>query len=842
MNIKRIIACGFFMLFCATIQAQYNITIGNPTDQQRQEVIEITLPDGIIRPFIIKNAIGQQLPYQITHDGKLLLEVSVHPKSQTTYSIVGGQPQKMQDYAIGKVYPNRLDDLTWENDKCAYRVYGPALQRRGEKSYGTDVWIKSIPLPVVEYRYNLHLGGWERGIALEKKGLRQEAQELFQSTSFHLDHGEGMDCYGVGPTLGCGAPALLESDGKLRFPYCYKDCKMLDNGPLRFSVELTYNTTADGITEHRLITLDKGSHFNSMTVWYDGIKSPMSFATGVVLHDDAHLVLGKNFVQYADPTENPKLHQSQIYVATLFPNGISETNKDQGHGLGILHNYKGERYTYYFGAAWSHYDIRSQKQWQLCIDEYLKQLQHPLNIQITEQPIAFPGAEGFGRYATGGRGGKVYHVTTLEDNGEKGTLRWANEQEGPKTIVFDVSGTIFLKKPLRFSANTTVAGQTAPGDGICIADFPVMVSSNNIIRYLRFRLGNRQVAHHEGDGLGGSHSQDIIIDHCSISWSIDECLSVYGNKNFTVQWCIISQSLNNAGHQKGAHGYGGNWGGSGASYHHNLLAHHTSRTPRLGPSPYTQEDERMDLRNNVIYNWTANGCYGGEGMTVNIVNNYYKPGPGTPADERGLRIAVPNIRTSQYTHHDSPHPNVWDKMWHIWGKYFIDGNVNSKYSKVTKDNWTYGVYNQINADANDGTYTPETKDTIRLHQPMPFAPVTTQSATEAYKLVLAHAGASLHRDALDKIIVSDVRKGKATFTGKDCEPGIINTQNDIRLGDSPWPELKSLPSPKDTDGDGIPDQWENAHGLDMNNKNDGNTIGDGSYTNLEIYLNSLVLR
>ena len=460
----------------------------------------------------------------------------------------------------------------------------------------------------------------------------------------------------------------------------------------------------------------------------------------------------------------------------------------------------------------------------------------PDNVQ---RPIAFPGAEGFGRHTTGGRGGKVYHVTTLEDNNQPGTLRWANAQQGPKTIVFDVSGTIFLKSPLRFTPNTTVAGQTAPGDGICLADYPVMVSSNNIIRYMRFRLGNREVSNHEGDGLGGSRCHDIIIDHCSISWSIDECLSVYGNRDFTVQWCIVSQSLNNAGHQKGAHGYGGNWGGSGASYHHNLIAHHTSRTPRLGPSPFTQTDERMDLRNNVIYNWTANGCYGGEGMTVNIVNNYYKPGPGTPTDLRGMRIAAPNIRTSQYTHHDSPRPNVWDRMWHVWGKYYVSGNVNSRYPEVTKDNWTYGIYNQISPDANDGTYTPATKDTIRLAKPMPFEPVTTQTAEDAYQLVLAHAGASLHRDALDDIIVRDVREGKATYTGDHCAPGIINTQDDVKLGNSPWPELKSLPAPKYTDGDDMPDDWERQHGLNPNDANDGNDTDAQGYTMLENYLNEI---
>lgn len=377
--------------------------------------------------------------------------------------------------------------------------------------------------------------------------------------------------------------------------------------------------------------------------------------------------------------------------------------------------------------------------------------------QAQERPLAFPGAEGFGRYTTGGRGGNVYHVTTLEDGNQKGTLRWANDQQGAKTIVFDVSGTIFLKSPLQISPNTTVAGQTAPGDGICVADYPVTVSSNNIIRYMRFRLGNREVAHHEGDGLGGSRCSNVIIDHCSISWSIDECLSVYGNWDFTIQWCIIGQSLNDAGHKKGEHGYGGNWGGSGASYHHNLMAHHSSRTPRLGPSPQTQADERMDLRCNVIYNWTENGCYGGEGMTVNIVNNYYKPGPGTPKDLRGMRIAAPNIRTSEYTHHGTSRPNIWDKMWHIWGKYYVEGNVNASYPEVTRHNWDYGVWNQIDRLGNDGTYTEATKDSIRLREPMPSEPVTTHSAQEAYELVLRDAGASLHRDALDKTIVNDVR-------------------------------------------------------------------------------------
>ena len=475
------------------------------------------------------------------------------------------------------------------------------------------------------------------------------------------------------------------------------------------------------------------------------------------------------------------------------------------------------------------------------------------------QTPAFPGAEGFGMYTTGGRGGQVYHVTTLEDGTQEGTFRWACNKSGARTIVFDVSGTIFLNSELKIkNGNVTIAGQTAPGDGICIANFPFVIACKNIIiRYMRFRLGNAALKEnpnaHEGDGLGGMDSQNIIIDHCSVSWSIDECLSVYGSKNITVQWCLVSQSLNNAGHSKGAHGDGGNWGGSGASYHHNLMAHHISRTPRLGPRPGTQTDERMDMRNNVIYNWIDNGVYGGEGMNVNIVNNYYKPGPDTKTGAKGMRIAAPGIRTSSYTKHDTDSPNQWDKMWHVWGKYYVDGNVNSKYQQVTDDNWSYGIYNQIDNSKVDDTFTQETKDTMRIETPIAFWQVTTHSAEQAFEQVLAYAGASLHRDALDEVIVSDARNGETTYTGSGCKKGIINSQDDLRPADagddwSAWPELKSETAPVDTDGDGMPDEWELNWGLDPNDPKDGNNVLEPTvighsypaYTMLEVYLSEIV--
>ncbi|MDE6157965.1 MAG: pectate lyase [Muribaculaceae bacterium] len=468
----------------------------------------------------------------------------------------------------------------------------------------------------------------------------------------------------------------------------------------------------------------------------------------------------------------------------------------------------------------------------------------PAYAAMEKQP-AFPGAEGFGRYTTGGRGGNVYHVTNLLDNGT-GSLRWALSQAGPRTIVFDVSGTIHLSSGLSIPANTTIAGQSAPGDGICVADYPVTVGNNCIVRYMRFRLGNKNVLKNGADGwdgLSAMDSHDIIIDHCSISWSIDECCSVLGNVNTTVQWSMVDQSLVNAGHSKGAHGYGGNWGGSGASFHHNLVAHHGSRTPRLGPRPTTQLDERMDMRNNVIYNYGGNGCYGGEGMDVNIVNNYYKPGPATPSNARKYRIAGIGIRTNKYV---EQYPDYAPAL-HKWGHYFVTGNVNPDHALMTRDNWNYGILQQIDtsASATDGTWNDQVKAEIKLAEPIRFIATTTHSAEDAYARVLDYVGASLHRDSHDEQIVSDTRNGAATATGSGNSKGLINSQDDNKPADAPsnwsaWPTLTSTEAPADTDRDGIPDRWELENGLDPNNAADAKEYNADGYTMLEVYLNSIV--
>ena len=528
---------------------------------------------------------------------------------------------------------------------------------------------------------------------------------------------------------------------------------------------------------------------------------------------------------------------------------------------------------------------------------------------------AFPGAEGFGRYVTGGRGGAVYHVTNLEDNGDdknpiEGSFRWAVCQSGPRTIVFDVSGTIMLQSELKMrNGNVTIAGQTAPGDGICVANYPFVISAKNvIIRFMRFRLGNEAIklnkTAHEGDGLGGMDGQDWIIDHCSVSWSIDECLSVYGSKNITVQWCIASHSLKNSGHSKGSHGYGGNWGGSGATYHHNLVTNHDSRTPRFGPRPGTQKDERMDFRNNVIFNYGGNGIYGGEGMNVNVVNNYFKPGATTPTGNKGKRIAKIDARTFdycvdkdltatrlhnaaketasvkggnisyQFSEYGDPTirvyipdstkyvscpvdmeaatfdykgisvkigTNSWWPMVHKYGKYFVEGNVNTLYPDVTADNWANGIFNQMASKECDNVYPGKdnvVKNSLKLDRPIDFVDVTTHSAEDAYTKVLEYVGASLHRDAYDQMLIEECRDGKTFFT----KTGIIDSQDQVLYADgtSGWPVLESLEAPLDTDGDGMPDDWEIENGLDPENPEDGIDLAESGYTNFEEYINSLV--
>ncbi len=381
----------------------FTVGVTNGDKYFRQEVVELDAKTvygklGISggRQFRVYNAVGQQVPYQITYDGKILIDAAVRPCGTAVYTFKKGMPKTFVNTCYGRMYPERVDDVAWENDRGAYRCYGPALQRSGEDAYGVDVWVKNTPDLVVEQRYYLE-DVMKPVIAELKKTDKAAADSLNMITSYHFDQGHGLDCYKVGPTLGCGTPALMDGD-KLIFPYCYKDYEILDNGPLRFTVKLVYNpATVNGdanVVENRILSLDKGSNFNKMTVWYDGLTKPADLASGVVIHteDTESVVIGKDYVQYADPTDNPQGQNFQIYVAALFPNGVTETKKimyetptrgNAGHALGILKGYKGgDRYTYYFGSAWSKYDCRSQQEWQLLVDSFLEGLRNPLDVTI----------------------------------------------------------------------------------------------------------------------------------------------------------------------------------------------------------------------------------------------------------------------------------------------------------------------------------------------------------------------------------------------------------------------------------------------------------------------------
>ena len=458
--------------------------------------------------------------------------------------------------------------------------------------------------------------------------------------------------------------------------------------------------------------------------------------------------------------------------------------------------------------------------------------------------LAFPTAEGYGRYATGGRGGRTYVVTSLDDCPEndlkEGTFRWAVKQPGKKIVTFAVNGTIYLTSPLDLNCgDLTILGQTAPGEGVCLADYPVTISCENaIIRYMRFRLGQRQVANHEGDGFGINGANNFIIDHCSVSWSIDECLSVSAATNGTIQWCIVSQALNDAGHTKGAHGYGGNWGGTNVTFSHNLIAQCTSRVPRLGGDTSAETDDFCDLRCNVFYNWGGNGCYGAEAIDVNFVNNYYKPGPSTDQRSANIqkRICAPGIRTSSYI---KTYPAFAHDL-HRWGHFYTEGNCNPDHGDVTADNWTLGILNQVDASGQDGTWTAVTKDTIHLREPREFVHVTTHTADDTYDKVLDLAGASLHRDCVDEMIVSQVleRWGKYLSGSNGARYGQIDKQTDNifngqltedQVENGAWPILRYIaPARTDSDGDGLPDSYEDNWGLDSENPNDAGGLYTGT--------------
>lgn len=437
-------------------------------------------------------------------------------------------------------------------------------------------------------------------------------------------------------------------------------------------------------------------------------------------------------------------------------------------------------------------------------------------VGFAQNQPAFPSAEGYGKYTVGGRGGEVYEVTNLNDSGE-GSLRAGVEAKGPRTVVFRVSGTIDLKSDLRIkNSHITIAGQTAPGDGICLKRYPLMISADQvIIRYIRVRFGDE--SGQDSDAVSARYVKNLILDHVSASWSVDETMSIYHCENITVQWCLIAESMFNSNHSKSTHGFGGIWGSNYSTYHHNLIAHHSSRNPRFASGcGYT------DYRNNVLFNWGYRSSYGAEAQqkgsekfvssTVNMVANYYKPGPATDPS-RKAELADPSSRGEN------------DE-----GSWFVADNYVEGSLSVTADNWS-GVRG---------------RNFIKLDEAWEAMPIKQQTAKEAYLLVLDNAGATVpERDDIDARIIGEVRSGLATYEGiyktrktvadKSKITGIIDSQNDV----GGWSELKSAPASKDTDHDGMPDEWESKNGLDASNSDDRNKVAADGYTMLEKYLNSI---
>lgn len=467
-------------------------------------------------------------------------------------------------------------------------------------------------------------------------------------------------------------------------------------------------------------------------------------------------------------------------------------------------------------------------------NEYYSQFMIPAHEDAHGRPLAFPGAEGGGMYTEGGRGGKVIHVTNLNDSGT-GSLRAALNESGARTIVFDVAGLIELKSQLNIAkGDVTIAGQTAPGDGICIKGFATQIKASNvIIRFVRFRMGDENKQ--ESDAIWGRYFENIILDHCSMSWSVDECSSFYANRNFTMQWCILTESLCNSVHGKGSHGYGGIWGGKDASFHHNMLSNHKSRNPRFDhPEVYgnvlSTHRGNVDYRNNAVYNWGDNSSYGGEGAWFNMVNNYYKPGPASR--DRKYFLDANGLYSSSGTNYGYP-------------VLYVTGNVHTKHSDITSDN-SKGIYWH---DHKTNT-PPDASKLVSSIQPI-YGPAsedvytTTHAAEKAFEMILAYGGASLSRDSVDERACSDARSGKATFSdgGNGSKNGIIDTQTAV----GGWPAYEATASEldkvKDSDGDGMPDWFEDMFGLKRTDPSDGNqkTLDPYErYTNLEMYLHYLV--
>lgn len=476
-------------------------------------------------------------------------------------------------------------------------------------------------------------------------------------------------------------------------------------------------------------------------------------------------------------------------------------------------------------------------------------------------PRAFPGAEGFGAKTSGGRGGDIYYVTSLADTDTPGTLRYAVNKTGKRTILFAVSGYINLTKNLEIAnGDVSILGQTAPGDGITLRGAALRIkegTQNVVLRFIRSRPG--QVPQ-EVDALDGRYLNNIIVDHSSFSWAIDETASLYASNNVTFQWNIVSESLNNSGHEKGAHGYGGNWGGVNTSFHHNMLAHHKSRNPRIdgildkwtANKSIPSVDGVADIRNNVIYNNVQYPPYGAEGRDVQFINNYYKPGPATVASGVKNFIVLASGRRPLYEEDRTATLNDYSAQLAagtLDQKIMVNGAVAKPVGRIfVGGNFLQGNP-QVTANNVEGVRYDDASLKDLIIQPTAFAvanhaQVNTHTPDDTFGLVVQSSGASLRRDAIDRRVLNDVVNG--TGANGASGNGIIDSPNDV----GGYPALHSSVAPVDSDQDGMPDTWEQANGLNPNNATDNwEMFADlqglypevkGLYTNAEVYWYSLV--
>lgn len=414
---RKILFLSLFSIvgFSCTEKKEVQIAIQNDSSFDRSnEIVEVAMSSVAEKlqlndtaTFIIIDAQGQQVPYQITYDEKIIFPANVKSNTKSEYVIKPGTPEQFLTMTTGKQYPERVDDIAWENDKIAFRTYGPALQATGERAFGYDIWVKSVPELVVEDRYAGELNPETKAkIAELKKTDPKAADELYKSVSYHVDHGNGLDCYKVGPTLGGGTAALMVNDSIL-YPYCYKSFEILDNGPLRFTVKLEYNPlTVKGesdIVETRIISLDAGTQLNKTTVSYSNLKENTPIVAGIVLHEPADVCryvasADKGYIGYADPTDNVDNNNGIIYVGAVFPQALndakpvfySEKEKTNERGgadgqlLAISEYTPGSDFVYYWGAGWSKYGFDTPESWFSYLEQAAAAIQQPLSVTLVK--------------------------------------------------------------------------------------------------------------------------------------------------------------------------------------------------------------------------------------------------------------------------------------------------------------------------------------------------------------------------------------------------------------------------------------------------------------------------